>query len=269
VSTKDGSVGSWQDVLGSDGIPTITYDAGGDSLSHDGRTLVVAETSGGSPSGFLVYDTRGLRLKTGVTLPGHFSFDALSPDGQRMYLVQYVNGDIGDLSHYIVRAYDLKGNRLLPGRIADKTQKSWVMNGYPVTRAVSADGRWVYTLYENGGNGYPFIHALDTVRGVAHCIGLPLTQGETNGVYNVVLALRGKTLVAHWRSGRPLLKVDTASWRVTRVTGGGFPWLWLAVGVSLLLCASSMFWWLGRGRWAAASRRWLPRPAVVSRFTTP
>ena len=74
-----------------------------------------------------------------------------------------------------MRAYDLATHTLLPGRIADKTQKSWVMQGWAVSRATTADGRWDYTLYANPG-GYPFIHALDTVRGVAHCIGLPWTQ---------------------------------------------------------------------------------------------
>jgi hypothetical protein len=34
-----------------------------------------------------------------------------------------------DIQHYIVRAYDLNAHKLLPGRIADKTQKSWVMQG--------------------------------------------------------------------------------------------------------------------------------------------
>ena len=52
----------------------------------------------------------------------------------------------------------------MPGRIADKTQKGWVMQGWPTARATTADGRWVYTLYSNPG-GYPFVHALDTVRG--------------------------------------------------------------------------------------------------------
>ena len=61
----------------------------------------------------------------------------------------------------------LRANRLLPGRIADRTQRSWVMQGSAVTRTTSEDGRWVYTLYTNPG-GYPFVHALDTVRGVAH-----------------------------------------------------------------------------------------------------
>jgi hypothetical protein len=224
IQTKDGQVRYWVDILGSYGIPSITYAAGGDSLSRDGRTLVLGATQPGLSSAFLIYDTRTLRMKKGITLPGAFAFDALSPDASRMYLIQYTA--VGDYSHYVVRAYDLRANKLLPGRIADHAQKSWVMNGYPLNRTTSADGRWVYTLYQNGGNGYPFIHALDTVRGVAHCIGLPMT----NGLYNIVLSRHGKTLAAHWRSGRPWLNVDTATWRVSPASPGGFPWWWLSLG---------------------------------------
>ncbi|MHB8470932.1 MAG: hypothetical protein ACYDCH_14430, partial [Gaiellaceae bacterium] len=233
VSTKDASVQRWVDIRGSYGIPTIAYGSGGDSLSHDGRSLVLATTSS-PPSSFLVYDTRTLGLRNMVTLPGMFAFDALSPDGRRMYLIQYTLAKYGDLAHYIVRAYDLRTHTLLPGRIADKTQKSWVMDGYPLTRTSSVDGRWVYTLYQNGGNGYPFIHALDTVRGVAHCVGLPIAGGELGGLYNIVLSLRRGTLAVHWRSGRPFLDVNTATWRVTPATRS-LPWLWIALGAAALL----------------------------------
>ncbi len=45
------------------------------------------------------------------------------------------------------------------------------MQGLPMTRATSADGRLAYTLYSAEE---PFIHALDTVRGsAAVCIDLP------------------------------------------------------------------------------------------------
>jgi hypothetical protein len=241
IQTKDGQVRYYVDVLGSYGIPSITYAAGGDSLSRDGRTLVLGATQPGVSSGFLVYDTRTLRMKNGITIPGTFAFDALSPDASRMYLIQYTLA--GDYAHYVVRAYDLRANKLLPGRIADHAQKSWVMNGYPLNRTTSADGRWVYTLYQNGGNGYPFIHALDTVRGVAHCIGLPMM----NGLYNIVLSLRGKTLAVHWRSGRPWLKVDTATWRIAHASPAGFPWWWLGFG-ALPLGAAAAFVLLRRRR---------------------
>ena len=233
VSTRDGTVRSWQAVAGSYGIPTLAYAANGESLSHDARTLVLGDISGGTPSSFLVYATRTLALRNWVTLPGRFTFDALSPDGKRLYLIQYTRPNY-DVSHYLVRAYDLRSNRLLPGRIADRTQKGWVMNGLPVTRTTSADGRWVYTLYQSGGNGYPFIHALDTVRGVAHCVGLPLSN--QNAPYNLVLSLHGGTLAVHWRSGRPFLNVDTATWRVTPAARA-FPWLWAGLGAAAALLA--------------------------------
>jgi hypothetical protein len=236
IHATDGQVLTWLDIAGSYGLPGINYwSLGGDSLSRDGRTLVLGKTQPGSPSAFVVYDPKTWRLKQRIALPGSYSFDALSPDATRMYLIQYMLSANGDYSQYVVRAYDLRTNTLLPGRVADRTQKSWVMNGYPLTRVTSADGRWVYTLYQNGGDGYPFVHALDTVRGVAHCIGLPMT----NGIYNVELSLRGSTLAVHWRSGRPWLDVDTRTWRVSAAGGGGFSWLWVAIGIAVALGMSA------------------------------
>jgi hypothetical protein len=106
-----------------------------------------------------------------------------------------------------------------------------VMQGYAMTRITSSGGRWVYTLYQNPG-GYPFVHALDTVRGIAHCIGLPWASADQSGLANVVLTLHGKRLAVHWRSGRSWLNVDLASWRVSPA-GGGFPWLPLGLGLGL------------------------------------
>jgi hypothetical protein len=225
IQTKDGIVRSSRSLVGQWGMPWLISGSAG--LSHDGRTLVLASMPYGAPSRFLVFDTKNMRLRTRVSLKGTFSYDTLSPDGKRLYLIQYVLAKYGDLSHYVVRAYDLEQNRLVPGRIADRTQKSWVMDGYPLTRTTSADGRWVYTLYQNPG-GFPFIHALDTVRGVAHCVGLPIDN--QNGLYNIVLSLRGRTLAVHWKSGRPYFVVNTATWRVSPDHGAGFPWLWVTTG---------------------------------------
>ncbi len=243
VQTTDGMLRNETTLLGSYGIPMLTSGALGEGLSRDGRTLVVGNSDFTTPSRFLVFDTRTLRMKNGIVLEGSFAFDALSPDASRLYLIQHTEADYGDYSHYVVRAYDLRTNRLLPGRIADRTQKGWVMDGYPLTRAVSADGRWVYTLYQNAGNGYPFVHALDTVRGVAHCIGVPLTS--QSGVYNLALSLGGggRTLAVHWKSGRPWLEVSTATWRITYVRPGAFPWRWIGIGLggTLALAAAALF----------------------------
>ena len=214
----------------------ITYrDPAG--LSRDGRTLVVQSLTSGSPTSFLVLNTRTMRLRSSFTLKGNYSFDALSPDASRLYLIQRV--DANNYSRYIVRAYDLNTHTLLPGRIADRTQKSWVMQGDAATRTTSLDGRWVYTLYTNNG-GTPFIHALDTVKGVAHCIGIPWAKADQSGLYNVVLTLHGKQLAVHWRSGRRWLNVDASTWRVSPAAGPAFPWRWISLGAGVLAAAGAL-----------------------------
>jgi hypothetical protein len=139
---------------------------------------------------------------------------------------------VNDFQHYVVRAYDLDAHTLLPGRIADKAQKSWVMQGFPITRTTSAGGRWVYTLYENPG-GYPFIHALDTVRAVAHCIGLPLSSSNQVPLAKVALSLHGATLAVDRKGGKPWLSVNTATWRISQPEStSAFPWLWIGAGLA-------------------------------------
>jgi hypothetical protein len=120
----------------------------------------------------------------------------------------------------------------LPGRIADRTQKDWLMHGSPLTRTESARGRWVYTLYTSPGS-YPFVHALDTKRGVAHCIQLPWEEDRNqNALYNLALAVRdgGRTLALDWKNGRPWLRVAVGSWQVS-YPSAGFPWAWAGAGI--------------------------------------
>lgn len=183
----------WMSLPGSWGTATIgNGTVAGQGLSRDGRTLVLASMSGPlSPrSRFLVVDPKRAKVLRRITLPGSFSFDALSPDASKMYLIQFTQATSYNFVHYIVREYDLRTNRLLPGKIAarDEDGNEPTMAGYAMTRTTSADGRWVYTLYQKP-SGMPFVHALDTVAGVAHCIDLPWSKSNT-GVYNLVLSLR-------------------------------------------------------------------------------
>ena len=199
ISTADGSILRSLSVIGSFGTPFIAQPQDGLGLSADGRTLVLADVPTSFPhtrSAFSFFSTHPLEYQTGVSLKGDFAFDALSPDGRRLYLIQHVApGDPSQL-RYVVRALDVPTLRLLPGRIADRTQKSWIMRGSAVTRRTSPGGRWVYTLYDNPG-GYPFVHALDTVRGVAHCVGLPWTGAEaastTCGSHSATAAGRSRS----------------------------------------------------------------------------
>jgi hypothetical protein len=228
TSTRDGSVGPALRLSGSWGLPYTP--AGAEGLSRDGKTLVLGGAGLGltSPTRFLVVNPRQMQVVRTISLDGYFSYDAMSPDASRLYLIQYTHGTSQDTTHYVVRAYDMRSQRLLPGRIADRAEHEKSMAGYAMTRTTSADGRWVYTLYQKP-SGEPFVHALDTVHGVAHCIDLP----KNKALYNVVLSLRNhdRTLAVHWRSGRPWLNVAVGSWRISDA-GGGFPWGWVAPAIA-------------------------------------
>jgi hypothetical protein len=225
ISTRDGSVVGSVNLIGDWGTPYVVSPNEGAGLSPDGRTLVLADVPVSFPqarSAFMFLDPRTLRMRDAVSLKGDYAFDALSPDGKRLYLIQHV--DQNDQSRYVVRAFDVRTQALLPGRVADWTQKSWVMLGYPVSRVTSPGGRWVYTLYDNPG-GFPFVHALDTVRGIAHCVGLPWF-GSEGGVYNMRLALHdgGRTLAVGFASGRRWMLVDARTWRIAPDRGGLRRW---------------------------------------------
>jgi hypothetical protein len=250
ASHLNGVVIRWRDIRGHWAIPGVAYDGTAGGLSGDGRTLVLIPTRTApvpTRSVFQIVRTSDLAPVRRVRLKGNFSFDALSPDGSRLYLIQHVSRQ--NVSRYVVRAYALDERRLLPGAIADKAQRGWVMAGYPVTRATSADGRWAYTLYARPG-GFPFVHALDTVNGVAHCIGIPW-RGNQNPLWRLRLSLLdgGRTLSLHWPSGRRYLAVARDTWKISHPgaaahastsTGSGFPW-WIvgvAGGGALLLAGA-------------------------------
>ena len=120
------------------------------------------------------------------------------------------------------------------------------MQGYPVARAASSDGRMAYTLYSNPG-GYPFIHALDTVHGTAHCIGIPW-RAKQDGLSKLRLTLEGSRLRLGWPGGRTFISVDTKTYRLSRpaTAGGDFQWWAVVVGASILLAAAGGF--LRRGK---------------------
>jgi hypothetical protein len=217
----DGAALATVRVPGRFGVPYVTMagDLGG--LSPNGRVLVLGEPYTGNgglrtTSEFAVLGTRPLALRTTVKLRGDFGFDALSPDGRTLYLIEHASQR--QLLSYRVRAYDLRAGRLLPQAIADERQRGWLMNGMPVARATSADGRWVYTLYSSGDN-YPFVHALDTRSRSAVCVGLPwqwTTAGPAIGTAE--LSLSGQRLIVAGSHGLGTkFALDTRTFEVTRL----------------------------------------------------
>jgi hypothetical protein len=199
-------------IPGAYGIPGVTQSGLAGGLFHDGSAFVLQQVGLAKTSHFAIVSAADLSVRQKIELKGTFGFDAVSPDGSMLYLIQHTTVD--DYQHYVVRAYDLKAGRLLPGRVADKAQKSWVMQGWAVARAATPDGRWTFTLYANPG-GYPFVHALDTVRGVAHCIGLPWMASSQDPVFEFTLAVKADRLLVREKDGRVWRAVDRRTWRVS------------------------------------------------------
>src|SRR2546423_647813 len=148
-------------------VPGVGLDGSSGGLSADGRTLVLTERRASIPrphTAFPVPRADRLRLRRIVRLRGDFSYDALSPDGRRLYLIQYLSAT--DPTRYAVRLYDVRAGRLRPKPVVDPDEHAGEMRGEPLSRTYGPGGRWAYTLYDGNGK-HPFVHALDTVAGAA------------------------------------------------------------------------------------------------------
>jgi hypothetical protein len=222
------------------GIPGAAYDGSTTGLSADGRTLVLAEfTRTMTRTRLLVLDTRNLRVRKRIALPEFLSVDAISPDGRTLYVLRYPKSQTGGLT-YDVMALDLRTGRLRGNPITDPREPDEKMGGIPLTRTMSPDMRWVYTLYSGEHN---FVHALDTEAGTARCIDLP--GGDLSAER---LALDGPTLqvgdVATIDLRRfALTKAPATPAATPRATptrapvkdgGGGIPWVPVALGLVAL-----------------------------------
>ena len=213
VTTRGGTVRKSRFLKGAFGIPLVAYDGSTGGLSRNGRRLVVYEPSTGAKTRFVVLDPRTLRVRERITLTGNFGFDALSPDGSLMYLIQLKSPPNGSGFAYDVRALNVDTGRLHPGAIVDRREPDEKMTGIPMTRVGSPDASWAYTLYSKS-NGGAFVHALHTTAREAFCIDLTLDLPDEQlgkvrmrvGKNALVLRLRGKTIA----------RIDTHTFRVTR-----------------------------------------------------
>ena len=193
-------------------VPVVALDRTSAGLSLDRSTLVLITPRRSFPrvrTTFMVLDAHNLRPRSKIVLRGDYSFDALSPDGSRMYLIHYESPRNPTL--YEVRAYDLRTGRMLPQPVVDPTEADEQMRGYPITRVTSADGRFAYTLYDGAGKT-PFVHALDTEQGKARCIDLDMLAGNRN-LYALRFALEdGGSTLAVMDGARRLVAVDTRTY---------------------------------------------------------
>jgi hypothetical protein len=155
--------GSWR-------LPTIGYDALPVGVSADGGTIVLVEDGVDVDPA----STRFAVLANGdparvIELPGALDFDALSPDGSILYVIEHLPAP--PEARYQVRAVDVATGLMREPVIVDKRNIDASMGGWPITQERHENGI-VFTLYRAAD--HPFIHALNSKEAWAVCLGLPL-----------------------------------------------------------------------------------------------
>ena len=102
-------------------LPTIGPDPIPVGVSANGQTIVLVEDGAPATAGttrFAILDKGVGDPARVVELKGRFDYDALSPDGKTLYVVEHLDADAG--GSYQVRAVDVASGRLQDGVIADK-----------------------------------------------------------------------------------------------------------------------------------------------------
>jgi hypothetical protein len=235
IDLRDSTVDRWWYLHGSYYLPAVAADGSPGGISANGMLALTTFPRRYPPqrSRFAILDTRLFlshpnrdadsprQAVIRLSLPGAYSFDAISPDGSRIYLIHNVfHGR--KLSRYEVRALDTSSGRLLPQPIVDPDEPDERMQGSPVTRVASPDGRWAYTLYT--GPEETFLHALDTVRGRAVCVDLPqLEHLREPFQLRLRFGAGGREVIVYSRDREdagdlPLLEIDTQSFAVRSPT---------------------------------------------------
>jgi hypothetical protein len=212
VRLSDGVVMRWISLRGMLGIPMVAWDGSMGGLSRDGRHLVLASAPGPRWTRFVEIDPATMRVLGQVRLRGRFAFDAVSPNGSQMYLIQYLGRLTAVNGSYAVRSFDWRTRTLNPGAIVDRREPDEKMNGQPITRTGNAAG-WAYTLYMRPGKT-PFVHALDTVHRRAFCVDLPWRHSE-DWIRQIKLRVRGRELLLR-RGAKVLARMDTKTLEVRR-----------------------------------------------------
>lgn len=242
IERGSGKVRGFRTIGGRFTIPAVAYDGSPGGLSADGTRLALLAPRNGFPrrtTTFALLETADLQEWSRFTLRGDFSFDAMSPDGRRLYLIQYTSPH--DPLRYRVRALDSQTGRLDPKPVADPREPGEAMNGNPLTRATSPDGRWAYTLYD--GTEHPFVHALDTAGRSARCIDLDWLHGRKD-LWELRFAVSRDGRELEVRSGRDTVAtVDTRTWAATAGArpDGWSPWVFVLGGAALLVAGAAAY----------------------------
>jgi len=210
-------------------LPPATISGVPGGTSANGRWLVAETFDPVSGTHMLLIDTTTATVVHRVNLPGRFQFDAISNDGMRLYLIQFLNG-----KEYYVRLYDVVGGALSDNIVVDKSNGEQSMTGVRLSGVASPDGSWLFSMYVRENEG-PFIHALSLDGPFAFCLDLPGSGYATNAAemqWSLVMDRSGSRLYAVNGATGTVAEVDisnqyqphvtrTVAFATTRSSAGG------------------------------------------------
>jgi hypothetical protein len=147
-------------------LPAATSSGLPGGTSPDGAWLV-AQSYDGTATHFVIVGTAAMRIAHTANLGGHYNFDAISDDGDRLYLIQYLNG-----REYYVRLFHVLTGALDENIVVDKSNGEQSMSGLRLSGLATPGGSWLFSMYVRE-NDNPFVHALSLDGPFAFCLDLP------------------------------------------------------------------------------------------------
>lgn len=200
-------------------LPPATNSGIPGGLSQNGAWLVLEKFDSGSH--LLVVDTTFATAQRTIDLAGGFQFDAISNDGDRVYLIQHIND-----SDYHVRVYLMSPGALDPTFVVDKEDGSDAMTGLKLSGVASRDGTWLFSVYARDRQ-HAFIHALNLGGTFALCLDLP-AAGPTDGsapalAWSLAMSPDGKRLYATNPVMGVVTEIDATNPTIDRTVQVGGP----------------------------------------------
>ena len=136
-----------------------------------------------------------LRARTTIELPGDFAYDAISPNGSIVYLIETLSP-----TNYRVRAYDVPGRRLFSAVVVDKREANEPMQSAMIRLSRLLGRRCVVKAAASGPYG-------DIARLRGERLGRWLLQGFTCA--DAFVSLNGERAILEWqeRHGGELARI--------------------------------------------------------------
>ena len=155
-------------------LPAATSGGLPGGMSPNGYWLI-AQSYDGAATHFVIVSTAEMRIAHTANLTGHFNFDAISDDGERLYLIQYLNG-----REYYVRLFNVVSGTLDENIVVDKSNGEQSMTGLRLSGIATPGGSWLFSMYVRESDN-PFIHALSLDGPFAFCLDLPGSGYASSG----------------------------------------------------------------------------------------